>query len=71
VLFADGHVAKVEDAGGYQDNPDSWLGPYKAGGVPTASTFEINKSGYDEVRELIWLGQIGNSSGGVGGGAVE
>ena len=71
VLFADGHVAKVEDAGGYQENPDSWLGPYKAGGVPTASTFEINKSGYDEVRELIWLGQIGNSSGGVGGGAVE
>jgi hypothetical protein len=39
--------------------------------VPTASTFEINKSGYDEVRELIYLGQIGNSSGGVGGGAVE
>ena len=71
VLFADGHVAKVEDAGGYQENPDSWLGPYKAGGVPTASTFEINKSGYDEVRELIYLGQIGNSSGGVGGGAVE
>ena len=71
VLFADGHVEKVVDVGGYQDNPDSWLGPYKAGGVPTATTFEINKSGYDEVREQIWLFQIGNSSGGVGGGAVE
>jgi prepilin-type N-terminal cleavage/methylation domain-containing protein/prepilin-type processing-associated H-X9-DG protein len=71
VLFADGHVAKVVDEGGYQDNPDSWLGPYKAGGVPTASSFEINKTGYDETRELIWLEQIGNSSGGVGGGAVE
>ena len=71
VLFADGHVAKIEDAGGYQDNPDSWIGPYKAGGVPTASAFEINKSGYDETRELIWLEQIGNSSGGVGGGSVE
>jgi prepilin-type N-terminal cleavage/methylation domain-containing protein/prepilin-type processing-associated H-X9-DG protein len=71
VLFADGHVAKIEDVGGYQDNPDSWLGPYKTGGVPTASSFEINKSGYDEVRELIWLHQIGNSSGGVGGGSVE
>ena len=71
VLFADGHVAKVEDTGGYQDNPDSWLGPYKTGGVPTATTFEINKTGYDETRELIWLEQIGNSSGGVGGGAVE
>ena len=71
VLFADGHVAKVEDAGGYQDNPDSWLGPYKTGGVPTATAFEINKTGYDETRELIWLEQIGNSSGGVGGGSVE
>ncbi|MFM8952202.1 MAG: type II secretion system protein [Planctomycetaceae bacterium] len=71
VLFADGHVAKVEDTGGYDDNPDSWLGPYKTGGSPTATSFEINKTGYDETRELIWLEQIGNSSGGVGGGGVE
>jgi prepilin-type N-terminal cleavage/methylation domain-containing protein/prepilin-type processing-associated H-X9-DG protein len=71
VLFADGHVAKVEDTGGFQDNPDSWLGPYKSDGGPTTTTFAINKSGYDETRELIWLQQIGNSSGGVGGGAVE
>ena len=71
VLFADGHVAKVVDEGGYQSNPDGWLGPYKAGGVPTATTFEINKSGHDEVREVMWLHQIGNSAGGVGGGGVE
>lgn len=71
VLFADGHVAKVVDEGGFEDNPDSWIGPYKTGGVPTAASFEINKTGYDETRELIWLEQIGNSSGGVGGGAVE
>jgi len=71
VLFADGHVAKVEDTGGFQDSPDSWIGPFKTGAVPTAQTFEINKTGYDETRELIWLEQIGNSSGGVGGGAVE
>jgi len=71
VLFADGHVAKIEDTGGYLDSPDSWLGPYKTGGVPTASTFEINKTGFDETREFIWLEQIGNSSGGVGGGGVE
>jgi prepilin-type N-terminal cleavage/methylation domain-containing protein/prepilin-type processing-associated H-X9-DG protein len=72
VLFADGHVAKVEDVGGYDDNPDGWLGAYKAN--PTALTsgvFAINKSGYDEVRELIWLHQIGNSGGGVGGGSIE
>lgn len=71
VLFADGHVAKVVDEGGYLDGPDSWLGPYKTDGVPTAQTFAINKSGYDEVRELIWLEQLGNAGGGVGGGAVE
>ncbi len=71
VLFADGHVAKVVDEGGYDDNPDSWIGPYKADGNPTGTTFAINKSGYDETRELIWLEQIGNAAGGVGGGAVE
>ena len=71
VLFADGHVAKVVDEGGYDDNPDSWIGPYKADGNPTGTTFAINKSGYDETRELIWLEQLGNASGGVGGGGVE
>jgi prepilin-type N-terminal cleavage/methylation domain-containing protein/prepilin-type processing-associated H-X9-DG protein len=71
VLFADGHVAKVVDEGGYDDGPDSWIGPYKADGNPTGTTFAINKSGYDEVRELIWLQQLGNAAGDVGGGAVE
>jgi prepilin-type N-terminal cleavage/methylation domain-containing protein/prepilin-type processing-associated H-X9-DG protein len=72
VLFADGHVDKVEDVAGFQDNPDGWLGAYKADPtVLTSSTFGINKSGYDEVRELIWLHQIGNAGGGVGGGSVE
>jgi prepilin-type N-terminal cleavage/methylation domain-containing protein/prepilin-type processing-associated H-X9-DG protein len=71
VLFADGHVAKVVDEGGYDENPDSWIGPYKADGNPTGTAFAINKSGYDEVRELIWLEQLGSASGGVGGGAVE
>ncbi len=72
VLFADGHVAKVSDEGGFQDNPDSWLGPYKATPtVLTSGSFTINASGFDEVRDSIWLGQIGNSGGGVGGGSVE
>jgi prepilin-type N-terminal cleavage/methylation domain-containing protein/prepilin-type processing-associated H-X9-DG protein len=71
VLFADGHVAKIVDEGGYNDSPDSWIGPYKADGNPTGTTFAINKSGYDETRELIWLEQLGNAAGGVGGGAVE
>jgi prepilin-type N-terminal cleavage/methylation domain-containing protein/prepilin-type processing-associated H-X9-DG protein len=72
VLFADGHVDKVYDEGGFQDLPDSWLGPYKS--TPTnltSQTFTINQSGLNEVREKIWLEQLGNSSGGVGGGSVE
>ena len=72
VLFADGHVAKVNDEGGFQDNPDSWLGPYKSTPTTLTSTaFTINASGYDEVRDSIWLEQIGSAGGGVGGGSVE
>ena len=72
VLFADGHVAKVSDDGGFNDSPDSWLGPYKAAPTNlTSQAFAINASGYNEVRDDIWLEQIGNSGGGVGGGAVE
>lgn len=72
VLFADGHVAKVADEGGFQDNPDGWLGPYKATPTNLTSTgFAINASGYEEVRDSIWLQQLGNAGGGVGGGSVE
>jgi prepilin-type processing-associated H-X9-DG protein len=72
ILFADGHVAKVTDEGGFQNNPDGWLGPYKATpAVLTSQGFAINASGFDEVRNDIWLEQIGSSGGGVGGGAVE
>jgi prepilin-type N-terminal cleavage/methylation domain-containing protein/prepilin-type processing-associated H-X9-DG protein len=72
VLFADGHVAKVADEGGFADNPDGWLGPYKATPATlTSQGFAINASGYNEIRNEIWLEQIGNAGGGVGGGAVE
>lgn len=72
VLFADGHVAKVEDTAGYTDSPDGWLGAYKADpSVFIGGSYAINKSGYDEVREIMWLHQIGNSGGGAGGGTVE
>ena len=72
VLFADGHVDKVYDEAGFQDRPDSWLGPYKATPTNLTSTgCAINASGWDEVREKIWLEQLGNSSGGVGGGSNE
>ncbi len=72
VLFGDGHVAKIEDVGGYLEAPDSFLGPYKTGGLATSTSFQaLDASAYNEVRELIWLHQIGNSGGGIGGGAIE
>jgi prepilin-type N-terminal cleavage/methylation domain-containing protein/prepilin-type processing-associated H-X9-DG protein len=84
MLFADGHVAKVTDEGGYDGSttvtatavgqPDGWIGAFKTD--PSALTsssvaFGINKGAFDEVRELIWVRQLGNSGGGAGGGANE
>jgi prepilin-type N-terminal cleavage/methylation domain-containing protein/prepilin-type processing-associated H-X9-DG protein len=82
VLFADGHVAKVTDEGGYSASStaatdageaDGWLGAYKAN--PTGSlvggSYAINKGGYDEIRETMWCKQLGNAGGGAGGGAFE
>lgn len=82
VLFADGHVAKITDEGGYSatdsaataaGEADGWLGAYKAN--PTGSliggSYTINKGGYDEIRETMWCRQIGNAGGGAGGGAFE
>lgn len=82
VLFADGHVAKIQDEGGYsatetdataKGEADGWLGAYKAN--PTGSliggSYTINKGGYDEIRETMWCRQIGNAGGGAGGGAFE
>jgi prepilin-type N-terminal cleavage/methylation domain-containing protein/prepilin-type processing-associated H-X9-DG protein len=82
VLFADGHVAKIQDEGGYSasstaatdvGDADGWLGAYKAN--PTGSlvggSYTINKGGYDEIRETMWSKQLGNAGGGAGGGAFE
>ena len=83
VLFADGHVAKVNDEGGYTSasgaaatdagEPDGWLGAYKAtpSGSMIGGSYTINKGGYDEIRETMWSKQLGNAGGGAGGGAFE
>ncbi len=83
VLFADGHVSKVNDEGGYdptdtaataKGQPDGWIGAYKSDPTALTSssvTFGINKGAFDEVRELIWVRQLGNAGGGAGGGANE
>jgi prepilin-type N-terminal cleavage/methylation domain-containing protein/prepilin-type processing-associated H-X9-DG protein len=79
VLFADGHVAKVTDEGGYASGaaegdagePDGWIGAFKTTPSSLTSGFSINKGGFDEVRETIWVRQLGNAGGGAGGGQFE
>ena len=70
MLFADGHVARIADKGGYNDAPDGWIGPYKTGGAAgVGGSYEVNATGFNETRNLIWLKQLGSAAGaGVGGG---
>jgi len=76
VLFADGHAAKVYDTGGQlgwyadpknpeDDKPDGFIGAYK-----TRKGFEINETGFREVREQIWYGRLRPLFIG-GGGSIE
>jgi prepilin-type processing-associated H-X9-DG protein len=64
VLMADGHAEKVFDTGGIlayygdpnnpvNDEPDGFLGAYKLD-----NTFEINKSGFDEISEHMYYGRM-------------
>jgi prepilin-type N-terminal cleavage/methylation domain-containing protein/prepilin-type processing-associated H-X9-DG protein len=80
MLFADGHVAKINDEGGFIDggavtdegDADGWIGAYKANPASLiGGSYDINKGGFDEVRELIWVRQLGNAGGGAGGGPNE
>jgi prepilin-type processing-associated H-X9-DG protein len=67
VLFADGHVAKVQDVAGNGDEPDGFIGAYDSG-----SGFEINDSAFDkELRGKIWVKQLGGLSKKGGGGVLE
>ena len=72
VLFADGHVAKIKDEGGFQNGPDGWVGPFKQGGFTNArnssAKYELNESNLPEIRE-VWLKDLGTAeSAGAGGG---
>lgn len=56
VLFADGHVAAVQDTGGEAgDTGDGFLGPYKSGGT---GAFQINASAFREIRRSMWYGRL-------------
>jgi len=69
VLFADGHVAKVNDKGGRGDEGDGWIGAYKPAG---STSLEINDSAFNEVRNQIWLRHLGDGTRlGAGGTDVE
>lgn len=67
MLFADGHVAKVQDEAGFQDEPDGFIGAYKQSGA-----FSINDSAYDkELRGKVWARELGGVGGKAGGGVIE
>jgi prepilin-type N-terminal cleavage/methylation domain-containing protein/prepilin-type processing-associated H-X9-DG protein len=69
ILFADGHVAKVRDEAGLNNEPDGFIGAFKGG----VNTFDLNDSAYaKEIRNKIWVRQLGNGQNlGAGGGSVE
>ena len=70
VLFADGHVSKVVDKGGRGNEPDGWIGAYKP--VSSSGGLEMNDTAFAEVRNIIWVRQLGDGvSLGAGGTAVE
>lgn len=74
MLFADGHVAKVRDTAGYNEGPDGWIGPYKSdpATMGTGGTYVVNAGAWGEVRNTIWMKQLGGAEGaGAGGGGVE
>jgi prepilin-type N-terminal cleavage/methylation domain-containing protein len=73
VLFADYHVGRVPDSGGFQGKPDGWIGAFKTGGAAAAAgssvAFELNPTAWSEIRELVEIGQLGlnGQAAGVGG----
>lgn len=73
ILFADGHVSKIRDEGGYDNGPDGWVGPYKIGGFEQAGNkdakYQLNSTNLAEIQSKLWLKDLGTSdAAGVGGG---
>jgi prepilin-type N-terminal cleavage/methylation domain-containing protein/prepilin-type processing-associated H-X9-DG protein len=63
VLFADGHVARIYDTGGYAGTRgDGWLGPFQenpgAHEDDPGHEFVLNASALEEIRDHVWLGRI-------------
>lgn len=66
VLFGDGHATSIKDVGGSGDAPDGFLGAYKN----SAGKFEINTTGFKEIRQNMWYGRL-RTKPLPGGGSVE
>jgi prepilin-type N-terminal cleavage/methylation domain-containing protein/prepilin-type processing-associated H-X9-DG protein len=71
MLFADGHVARVKDEAGLNDEPDGFIGGFREG--TTATTYRLNDSAYNkEIRNKVWVRQLGSGASlGAGGGVIE
>jgi prepilin-type N-terminal cleavage/methylation domain-containing protein/prepilin-type processing-associated H-X9-DG protein len=70
VLFADGHVTKIRDEDGLNNQPDGFIGAFRDS---TAGSYTLNAGAFGkELRNKIWIRQLGNGANlGVGGGVVE
>jgi len=70
ILYADGHVGRIKDEGGYNEAADGWIGPSKVGAsVSSSATYELTDSGLKEVRGKLWLKDLGTeAAAGAGGG---
>jgi prepilin-type N-terminal cleavage/methylation domain-containing protein/prepilin-type processing-associated H-X9-DG protein len=70
MLFADGHVAKIKDSAGLNNEPDGFIGAFN---TAVGGTYSLNDSAYaKEIRNKIWVRQLGNGQNlGAGGGSVE
>ena len=73
ILFADGHVGRIKDEGGWNGNADGWIGANKDGGASAATNssagYELTASGLREVRGKVWIQDLGTAdAAGAGGG---
>jgi prepilin-type N-terminal cleavage/methylation domain-containing protein/prepilin-type processing-associated H-X9-DG protein len=73
ILFADGHVGRIKDEGGWNETPDGWIGASKVGGANAATNssaaYELTATGLQELRGKIWVKDLGSAdAAGAGGG---
>ena len=74
ILFADGHVTKIKDEAGLNNEADGFIGAYISGVSGSGSNqYSVNDSAYaKELRTQIWVRQLGDGQSlGKGGGSIE